>query len=235
MPRQHRLPSAAGAGRLLLWGREETIALWQPKVLLVCAVLLVLGGCGGNTLEPRAPKPRPNDWRLIATQADRDRIARWRQAWITGLDKAAAGNAPQIAAQGPLLKPDLALDDPLLPAGDYRCRTFKLGAQAKGLMDYVAYPFFTCRVTTVDGRIHLAKTDGSQRPVGDIFPDEGRRMIFLGAMALGDETRPLPYGRDAERDMAGIVERVAAERWRIAFPYPRWESTIDILELIPKR
>lgn len=209
--------------------------MWQPKVPLVFALLLLLGGCGANTLEPKPPKSRPNDWRLIATQADRDRVARWRQAWITGLDKAVVGNAAQIAAQGPLLKPDLALDDPLLPAGEYRCRTFKLGAQAKGLLDYVAYPFFTCQVTTIDGRIHLAKTDGSQRPIGDIFPDEGRRMIFLGALALGDETRPLPYGRDAERDMVGIVERVAADRWRVAFPYPRWESTIDILELIPKR
>lgn len=207
----------------------------QPKVLLVFAALLSLAGCGSNGIEPRSPKPLPNDWRTIASQPDRDRISRWRQAWITGLDKAAAaGHASQIAAQGALLKPDLALDDPLLPAGDYRCRMFKLGAQTKGLLDYVAYPAFTCRVTTVEGGIHLAKIDGSQRPVGDIYPDEGRRMIFLGAMMLGDEARPLPYGRDAERDMAGIVERVGANRWRVAFPYPHWESTIDILELVPK-
>ena len=59
-------------------------------------------------------------------------------------------------------------------------------------------------------------------------------MIFLGAMMLGDESRPLPYGRDAERDMAGIVERVGPLRWRVAFPYPRWESIVDILELVPK-
>ncbi len=202
---------------------------------LVAAALLALAGCGAKDIEPRAPKPRPNDWRQIATAADRDRIARWRAAWLAGLDKAtAAGNGPQIAAQGALLKPDLALDDPMLPPGDYGCRVIKMGAQTRGLMDYIAYPFFSCRVTAEDGRIHLAKLDGSQRPVGDIFPDEGRRMVFLGAMMLGDEARPLPYGRDAERDMAGIVERVAPRRWRIAFPYPRWESTIDIFELVPK-
>lgn len=209
--------------------------LVQPKALLAIAALLLLAGCGSKTLEPKPPRPQPNDWRQIASAADRDRIARWRQAWITGLDKATgAGNAAQIAAQGPLLKPDLPLDDPLLPPGDYRCRTFKLGAQSDGLLNYVAYPFFTCRVSAEEGRIHLAKIDGSQRPVGDIFPDEARRMVFLGSMMLGDEARPLPYGRDAERDMAGIVERVGPYRWRIVFPYPRWESIIDILELIPK-
>jgi len=154
---------------------------------------------------------------------------------MAGLDKAvAAGASAQIAAQGQLLKPDVALDDPLLPPGDYRCRVIKLGAQIKGLLDYLAYPAFTCRIAAGEGRLRFAKIDGSQRPVGDIYPDDGPRMIFLGAMVLGDESRPMPYGRDAERDMAGIVERVGPLRWRIAFPYPRWESTIDILELVPK-
>jgi len=203
--------------------------------MLACAAVLLLAGCGSKTLEPTPVKPRPNDWRLIASPADRERLARWRSAWIAGLDKAtAAGNGAQIAAQGALLKPDFALDDPLLPSGDYRCRTFKLGAKTKGLLDYIAYPAFDCHVAAEEGRIRLTKIGGSQRPVGDIFPDEGRRMIFLGALMLGDESRPLPYGRDGERDMAGIVERVGPTRWRIAFPYPHWESTIDILELVPK-
>lgn len=210
---------------------------------LAGAMLLTLAACGSKSIEPQAagsrpsqaPKPRPNDWRQLVTAADRDRLARWRTAWIAGLDKAtAAGNGAQITAQGALLKPDVSLDDPLLPPGDYNCRVIKMGAQTKGLMNYIAYPYFNCQLAMVDGRLRLTKLNGSQRPVGDIFPDEGRRMIFLGAMTLGDETRPLPYGRDGERDMIGIVERVAAKRWRIAFPYPRWESTIDVLELIPK-
>lgn len=206
-----------------------------PRVILALAAALTLAACGSKDLETKAIKQRPNDWHQIVSPADRDRLARWRSAWITGLEKASvSGSGPQVAAQGALLRPDIALDDPLLPPGDYACRVIKMGAQKRGLLDYVAYPAFTCRVSTEEGRIHFAKIDGSQRPVGDIFPDEGRRMIFLGAMMLGDEPRPRPYGRDAERDMAGIVERVGAYRWRIAFPYPRWESTIDIFELIPK-
>ncbi len=205
------------------------------RIGLAGALLLSLAACGSKSIDREAPKPRPNDWRQIITGADRDRLARWRAAWIAGLDKAnAAGSGPQVATQGALLKPDIALDDPTLPQGDYNCRVIKMGAQTKGLMDYIAYPYFTCRVAMQEGRLHFTKLNGSQRPIGDIFPDEGRRMIFLGAMTLGDETRPLPYGRDGERDMVGIVERVAPQRWRIAFPYPRWESTIDIFELIPK-
>lgn len=206
------------------------------RIVLAGAALLMLAACGSKTLGPKPPKPRPNDWHIIASQVDRDRLARWRGAWMAGLEKAiAAGNGAQIAVQGALLKPDLALDDPLPPPGDYSCRVFKMGAQAKGLLDYVAYPNFTCRVTAEEvGRLRFAKLNGSQRPVGDFYPDEGQRMIFLGTMMLGDEARALPYGRDAERDMAGIVERVGPRRWRIAFPYPHWESTIDILELVPK-
>jgi hypothetical protein len=209
--------------------------LQHVRIGLAGALLLTLAACGSKSIDREAPKPRPNDWRQIVTTSDRDRLARWRSAWIAGLDKAmAAGSGAQVSAQGPLLKPDVALDDPLLPQGDYSCRVIKMGAQTKGLMDYIAYPYFTCRVSMLDGRLHLAKLNGSQRPVGDIFPDEGRRMIFLGAMTLGDEARPLPYGRDGERDMVGILERVAPQRWRIAFPYPRWESTIDVFELTPK-
>lgn len=154
---------------------------------------------------------------------------------MSGLDKAmAAGNGPQVAQQGALLKPDVALNNPAPPPGDYRCRVFKMGGQAAGLRDYVAYPLDTCRVSQEGALLRFAKTDGAQRPIGTIYADEAHRMIFLGSMMLGDETRPLRYGRDAERDMIGILERIGPARWRIALPYPRWESMIDVIELVPK-
>lgn len=207
----------------------------SSRLVLAASALLLATGCGKDGgLESAASADRTAVWQRVASAADRDRIARWRSAWIAGLEKARTSSPQQVAAQGALLQPDMAIDDPLLPVGDYRCRVVKMGAQTKGLMDYIAYPYFTCRVSADAAGLHLAKLDGSQRPVGTLYPDEGRRMIFLGAMSLGDEARPLPYGRDTERDMAGIVERIAPKRWRIAFPYPRWESTIDIFELVPK-
>lgn len=206
------------------------------RAMLISA-LLVLSGCGmvGGRKLASAPKPVVSDWHRIVTVADRDRLAKWRIAWMAGIDTAtAAGKGPQIAAQGLLLKPDLSLNDPTLPPGDYACRVIKLGSQTQGMPGYVAYQSYNCQVTQDGVLTRFTKIDGSQRPVGTIYADDGRRSIFLGSMMLGDETRPLAYGRDTERDMAGIVERIAPARWRIAFPYPRWESTIDILELTPK-
>jgi hypothetical protein len=34
--------------------------------------------------------------------------------------------------------------------------------------------------------------------------------------------------------MAGLIENVGPNRWRLALPYPHFESTIDILELVPR-
>jgi hypothetical protein len=33
--------------------------------------------------------------------------------------------------------------------------------------------------------------------------------------------------------MAGVVERIGERRWRLVLPYPNFESTIDVLELLP--
>jgi hypothetical protein len=59
------------------------------------------------------------------------------------------------------------------------------------------------------------------------------RGVFLGTMMIGDETTALDYGRDADRDMAGLIERVGDSRWRIVLPYPRFESMLDVVEIVP--
>ena len=40
--------------------------------------------------------------------------------------------------------------------------------------------------------------------------------------------------QDATRDVAGVVERIGPQRWRLVLPYPRFESLIDVVELVPK-
>jgi hypothetical protein len=101
------------------------------------------------------------------------------------------------------------------------------------MLDYVAYPAFDCRVRIEGGLMSFAKLSGSQRPLGLFLPDTARRMVFLGTLQLGDERRALEYGRDRERDMAAVVERVGERRWRVVFPFPHFESMVDIIELVP--
>ncbi|WP_294355519.1 DUF4893 domain-containing protein [uncultured Sphingomonas sp.] len=213
---------------------------------LACAgfVLMALGGCGGkdgstsvrSVGEQAAAEPTTDtrDWRAVATVADRQRLREWRTAWIAALKKARAGGASaKIEADPALYAYDAALTDPVPPAGDYRCRTVKLGAKAAGALDYVAYPFFRCRVASGGDGVSLIKLTGSQRISGTIYPSDTSRAVFLGTVALGDERSAMRYGRDATRDVAGWVERIGPQRWRLAQPYPAFESIMDVLELVP--
>lgn len=200
------------------------------------APLLALAACGALPSAPsvQLAKPESIDWRAIATQSDRARLREWRTAWLEARAKAdAAGHGAELAREGELLQPDAALAWETPPSGDYRCRMIKVGAKSEGLLDYVAYPAFNCRLRSESGLISFAKLTGSQRPLGMFLPDNSRRMIFLGTLQLGDERLALEYGRDRERDMAGVVERIGDARWRLVFPYPHFESTVDVLELVP--
>lgn len=196
--------------------------------LFLCATVLLAFATGA------AAQPLP-PWRDIATQSDRERLREWRDAFVQGLSQArTAGHAEEIAKEGPLLQPDSAIDwrDP--PAGEYACRAIKVGAKSQGMLDYVAYPPFTCRIREEGGVMSFAKLTGSQRQMGLLLPMQGRRMVFLGTLQLGDEKRALQYGQDRERDVAGVIERIGDNRWRLFFPWPHFESTIDVLELVPK-
>ncbi|MEG3085231.1 DUF4893 domain-containing protein [Sphingomonas sp. PB2P12] len=175
------------------------------------------------------------DWRRVATPADRARLRGWRTAWVDAL---AQVDRQEVARDRVLFDPDRSLVDPLPPAGAYRCRTYKLGARAGIGPTFTISGWFACRIGASDEGddervVSLVKLDGSQRPVGTVFADTDARAIFLGTMELGDETRPLRYGRDANRDMAGLIERIAAKRWRVVLPYPKFESLLDVVELVP--
>ncbi len=184
---------------------------------------------------PQAVVPiRSTDWRAIATDADREKLRDWRSAFIDGLSQArAAGHAQEIGAQGVLLEPDAALGGGPIPNGMYRCRVTKLGAQRPGMLAYVAYPAFACRIRQEKAVQGFAKLTGSQRPVGLIFPGDALRQVFLGTMMLGDEARAMQYGNDPDRDIAAFVERIGHARWRMVIPSPAFESRTDVIELVP--
>ena len=174
------------------------------------------------------------DWRAVATADDRGRLRDWRSAFVEGLkEAAAAGHQAEIGREGVLLDPDAALGGGPVPNGDYRCRVIKLGSKSDGLLPYIAYPAFRCRIEQEKDLQGFAKLTGSQRQVGLIFPGDALRQVFLGTLILGDESRSMQYGRDQDRDIAAFVERIGPARWRMIMPRPHYESDIDVLELVP--
>ena len=207
--------------------------------VLAVALGVTLGAC--RTVVPPVPPSSadtPPDatggWRATATDADKERIRGWYNSWQTALtDARAKGFGADIDREGVLLQPMAALPNPHLPAGDYRCRTIKVGAQGRGGLSYIAYGWFRCRVAPEQGLSSLTKLSGSQRPAGLIFPDNLKRQIFLGTLELGDEKMAINYGSDRMRDMAGLVERIGDNRWRLVLPAPAYESMLDVIELVP--
>ena len=207
----------------------------MKRLLPLLLAPLLLPGCARNEAGPAAAVPAVAGWRDVATDFDLERARKWRTAWVRSIAKArAGGHSAEIAREGPLLEPDVGLRGVAPPTGDYRCRVLKVGAKGEGLLDYVAYPYFDCRISAGAGTMDFVKLSGSQRPVGRLFPDGERRMVFLGTLQLGDEQGVLRYGHDRQRDMLGLLERIGERRWRLAFPYPAFESTLDVVELVPK-
>ena len=197
------------------------------------AAMLCLSGCSVLTAPREIIASPTSDWRVAATGADRQRLRDWRSSFTEALAKAkAGGHGAEISAEGVLLEPDAAIGGGIAN-GDYRCRVIKLGAKRPGLLDYVSYPTFDCRVRQEKQLQGFAKLTGSQRPVGVIFPGDALRQVFLGTLVLGDEKRAMQYGRDPDRDIAAFVEKIGPARWRLVLPRPAFESTLDVIELVP--
>jgi hypothetical protein len=197
--------------------------------------LLALSACARSREVVARPEAAvaANAWRTPIAEADRARLRNWRKTWSDALAAARPGNEAAIAGEGSLLDPDAGLAGVRLPAGDYRCRWLKLGAQGATPSRYRSFDPQPCRLTEDGGRLHFRILGGPQRPLGAFFPDNSRRMIFLGTLQLGDEALAYRYGRDAERDMVGIVERIGDRRWRLVLPAPHFESLLDVIELVP--
>ena len=152
--------------------------------------------------------PVPIDWKSVATPADQERLARNAEAWREGLASARRFRTA-IDGEGPLLDPGVALPRAAPSPGPYLCRVVKLG----GRRAFATFKAFNCFVEAEGELLTMVKADGSQRPAGRLWADGDTRMIFLGARSEGAAAPP-PYGEDAMRDVAGILERVEAFRWR---------------------
>ena len=138
------------------------------------------------------------------------------------------------AAEGKLLLPRSALPRPDPTPGSYNCRLIALGKAAPKGKAFESFKPFFCYVQVEDDQLTIVKQTGSQRPAGRLWDDDDpHRMIFLGSLALGDEEKPLAYGDDPKRNMAGVFERIAPFRWRLVIPWPQSDNKLQVFELTP--
>ena len=202
----------------------------------------VLTGCETKqTLPPgvRAsvevgPPLKSEAWKAVATAADEDRIARLGLAWQEALADASKTNAADVRREGQLLLPRSGLPRPDPTPGSYNCRLIKLGKATAKDKSYETFKPFFCYVEVEDNLLTIVKQTGSQRPAGRLWEDDdATRLVFLGSLALGDETVPRAYGDDPKRDMAGVLDRIGPFRWRLVIPWPQSTSKLDVFELTP--
>jgi len=211
-------------------------------VILSLALLAAGSGCA-TKLPPTSgvhgsvevgPPLKSEAWRAVATAADKDRIARLGLAWQEALADANKTNAADVRREGKLLMPRSALPRPQPTPGSYNCRLIKLGKAAAKDKPYETFKPFFCYVEVEDNLLTIVKQTGSQRPAGRLWEDDdATRLVFLGSLALGDETVPRAYGDDPKRDMAGVLDRIGPFRWRLVIPWPQSTSKLDVFELTP--
>jgi len=208
---------------------------------LALTAVVAVAACA-STPPPPPPPPPPGgsgavlmDWRGVITAADRDRYQRRDAAWTLALQQAGRQRGSgDLNSLGDLIDPRAGRADVAPPPGNYRCRTVKLGSQGgeDGLGD-VIYGWFACRIEQTSRGLKFTKLTGSQRPSGLLFPENDRHMLLLGSMALAQEPAANSYGRNPDRDMVAVLERIGEARWRLVLPWPQYESNLDLIELVP--
>jgi hypothetical protein len=212
----------------------------RPAALL--AVILMAAGCATKPALPPGARPivqvepplKSDAWKKVATAADQDRLSRVESAWQQALTEAGKSFGTEIRKEGVLLKPRAALPRPGPTPGSYNCRLIKLGQAAPKTRAYESFKPFFCYVEVENDQLTIVKQTGSQRPAGRLWEDDSSdRLIFLGSLALGNEDQPLAYGDDPKRNMAGVLERIGAFRWRLVIPWPQSSSKLDVFELTP--
>jgi hypothetical protein len=180
------------------------------------------------------PPAKSEAWKAVATPADKDRLARLGLAWQQAIEEAKTSNPADVRREGKLLLPRSALPRPDPTPGSYNCRLIKLGKATSKSKPYESFKPFFCYVEVEGDLLTIVKQTGSQRPAGRLWPDDDpTRLVFLGSLALGDETSPVAYGDGPKRDMAGVLERIGPFKWRLVIPWPQSTSKLDVFELTP--
>lgn len=201
------------------------------------ALLLVglTAGCARSphptvvTIASVAPVQPGPVWRGTATAEDLARIDGLDGKWQRAIASVPARLKPRLTAEGPLLRPGAALDAPTLTPGSYHCRLVRLGGR-RGVMSFKSD---FCYIENSADKLSFTKQTGENLPGGWLFEDGGKRLVFLGTKRPPNTQVAPPYGEVPDRDVAGVIERVAPFRWRMVLPQAGGGAELDIYELTP--
>ncbi len=159
--------------------------------------------------EEPAATPAPMGWRAVVLPAHElmvDEALTLATAAARGGDEASLdARALLERAREPLQLGEID--------GDWRVRSIQVDRQQG-----YAYPWFDAHIAhdgTGNGSHRFAKTSGSQRRSGRLYPMDGPGLVFLGARTVNDES-PRTYTRIAtpaaeapgEHDSAGLLLRI---------------------------
>ena len=205
--------------------------------LFLLLLTAALGGCA-STQENRptaivelAPPP-DKEWQRLIVAADADRLGSFPTFWSTALAAAKPRFAGALAREGVLLDPARALGHPALPPGSYRCRVVKLGGEGRRVPAYRTFPATFCYVGGERAGQSFTKQTGTERPSGWLYPDDGNRLVFLGAYGIGKERAPI-YGAVPDNIALGVVERIAPFRWRLTLAPVDKSALLTVYEIVP--
>ena len=161
------------------------------------------------------------------TPADQARLQQFETVRAEALAQARqGGSAADVAELEAALAGDASPLQGVDIAGDWHCRTLKLGKS----MPLVVYGWFRCRIDDDGAGWRLRKLDGSQRTTGRFYDLGNDRMAYLGTSSVGGQ-RPGVYGSDPERDQVAIAMVPGQNRLRLEFPLPHFDSMFDVMEL----
>ncbi|MCZ4272417.1 DUF4893 domain-containing protein [Maritalea porphyrae] len=165
---------------------------------------------------------------LDLSSRDFSRLHTIDQSRIKGLAEAMLGeNASDRAIVKELYSMGIGAPK-VVPTGNYKCRTIKLG----GISALVSYKFFDCRISQAGDQLRLEKLSGSQRFVGTLHMQE-TGVAYKGASHYGYE-EPRAYGVDGEHDQVGCLFEALGKPTSILLelPAPQFESVHDVIELV---
>lgn len=180
-----------------------------------------------------AATPSFAGWQEQASRADVARLAQLPQIRAAALQDAQRGAGRGDArAIGAVMNPEGRGIPERALIGAWRCRQLKLGRMSS----YMIYDgWFSCSIRIHNGGLMLQKTNGTQRFMGMLYPENGA-WVYLGAWSAKGEPWHDYSGASASvgasvtpDDQIGLLTGIGDNHLRLEIPAVQ-ESLLDVVE-----